>query len=187
MRAFFRLVFRTMATMLVCSAVVPIAVVVVILASFIFLPLPAALPAQRQIEGGQITRVYDQNGVEVGQFRKFEQNIPVKPTDIPLILKQAVIAAEDRNFYEHGGVDVRGSLRALYQDIRGGGIRQGGSTITQQYVKKSYVGEERTITRKVREAVVASQLDRQLDKDEIIFRYLSIVYLGEGAYGVGAA
>ena len=187
MRAFFRMVFRTMVTMLVCSAVVPIAVVVVILGSFIFLPLPAALPAQRQSEGGQITRIYDQNGVEIGQFRKFEQNIPVKPTDIPLQLKQAVIAAEDRNFYAHGGVDVRGSMRALYEDIRGQSITQGGSTITQQYVKRSYVGDERTILRKVREAIVASQLDRQLEKDDILYRYLSIVYLGEGAYGVGAA
>ncbi|HEX7165460.1 MAG TPA: transglycosylase domain-containing protein, partial [Acidimicrobiales bacterium] len=124
---------------------------------------------------------------EIGQLRKFDLEVPVKPTDIPLHLKQALIAAEDRNFYEHGGVDVRGTMRALYQDVRGGGIRQGGSTITQQYVKDAYVGKERTLLRKVREAVVASQLDRQLDKDEILFRYLSRVYLGNGAYGVGAA
>jgi penicillin-binding protein 1A len=187
MRAFVRTVLRTMITMSVCSAVVPVTVVGVILGSFIFLPLPAALPAPKPGEGGQITRVYDQNGQEIGQLRKFDLDIPVKPTDIPLILKQAVIAAEDRNFYQHGGVDVRGTVRAFYTDVRGGGIRQGGSTITQQYVKSAYVGKERTVLRKVREAVIASQLDRQLDKDEILFRYLSRVYLGEGAYGVGAA
>ena len=187
MRAFLRTVFRTTVTMILCSAFVPIAVVGVILASFIFLPLPAALPAPRPAEGGQITRIYDQNGIEIGQLRKFDLEVPVKPTDIPLVLKQALISAEDRNFYDHGGVDVRGTLRALYTDIRGGQISQGGSTITQQYVKDAYVGKERTVLRKAREAIVASQLDRQIDKDEILFRYLSRVYLGEGAYGVGAA
>ena len=187
MRSFIRTVLRTMVTMFVCSALVPITVVGVILASFIFLPLPAALPAPKPGEGGQITRIYDQNGREIGQLRKFDLDIPVKATDIPVILKQAVIAAEDRNFYQHGGVDIRGTARAFYQDVRGGGIRQGGSTITQQYVKSAYVGKERTLLRKVREAVIASQLDRQMDKDEILFRYLSRVYLGEGAYGVGAA
>lgn len=187
MRAFFRTLVRTTITMVLCSAVVPLAVVGVILASFIFLPLPASLPAPKAGEGGQITRVYDQNGVEIGQLRKFDLEVPIQPTDIPLVLKQALIAAEDRNFYQHGGVDVRGTLRALYQDIQGGAIRQGGSTITQQYVKEAYVGKERTLLRKVREAIVASQLDRQIDKDEILFRYLSRVYLGNGAYGVGAA
>jgi penicillin-binding protein 1A len=187
MRALFRMFFRTIAIFVVCSAAVPVTVAVVVLASFIFLPLPANLPEAREIEAGMVSRVYDQNGVEIGQFREFEQSIPVKPTDIPLHLKQAVIASEDRNFYQHGGVDVRGSMRALYTDIRGGGISQGGSTITQQYVKNTYVGKERTLSRKVREAIVASQLDRQIDKDEILFKYLDTVSLGEGAYGVGAA
>ncbi|MDQ3107119.1 MAG: transglycosylase domain-containing protein, partial [Actinomycetota bacterium] len=187
MRAFFRFVFRTISIFVVCSAAVPITVMVVVLASFIFLPLPAKLPEPIAVEAGMVSRVYDQNGTEIGQFREFEQSIPVRPADIPLHLKQAVIASEDRNFYQHGGVDVRGSMRALYTDVRGGGIAQGGSTITQQYVKNTYVGKERTLTRKVREAIVASQLDRQIDKDEILFKYLDTVSLGEGAYGVGAA
>jgi len=187
MRAILRTFFRTIAIFIVCSAAVPVTVAVIVLASFIFLPLPAKLPEARVVEAGMVSRVYDQNGVEIGQFREFEQSIPVKPTDIPLHLKQAVIASEDRNFYQHGGVDIRGSARALYTDVRGGGISQGGSTITQQYVKNTYVGKERTITRKVREAIVASQLDRQVDKDEILFKYLDTVSLGEGAYGVGAA
>lgn len=187
MRRFFRFLFRTTAIFVICSAAVPITVAVVVLASFIFLPLPAKLPEAKPIEAGQVSRVYDQNGVEIGQFREFEQSLPVRPADIPLHMKQAVIASEDRNFYTHGGVDVRGSARALYADIQGRGIAQGGSTITQQYVKNTYVGKERTITRKVREAIVASQLDRQVDKDDILFKYLDSVSLGNGAYGVGAA
>ena len=187
MPGFLRTMLRAVAVAVVSSVAVPVTVVVVILASFIFLPLPANLPEARPIEAGQVSRVYDQNGQEIGQFREFEQSIPVRPTDIPAHVKQAVISAEDRNFYRHGGVDIRGSTRALVADIRGQGITQGGSTITQQYVKNTYVGKERTIARKVREAVVASQLDRQVDKDTILFQYLSTLYLGEGAYGVGAA
>src|SRR5205085_2972013 len=127
------------------------------------------------------------NGNEIAVFREFDQNIPVKPSDIPKVLKDAVIASEDRNFYHHSGVDLRGSLRALVADLRGGKVVQGGSTITQQYVKNVYTGNQRTLARKVREAILANQVDRKLSKDEILFRYLNTIYLGEGAYGVGAA
>src|SRR3546814_2818037 len=96
-------------------------------------------------------------------------------------------SAEDRSFYSHGGVDVRGTLRALWADIRNRELGQGGSTITQQLVKNTITGGEKSIQRKVREAILAAQLDRQVDKDEILFEYLSVIYLGEGAYGVGAA
>src|SRR6476646_2382259 len=157
MRAFLRFVLRTTAITFICSAAVTLTVVVVGLASVIFLPLPANLPQPKAVEAGRVSRVYDVNGQEIGQFREFEQSIPVKQSDIPLVLKQAVVSSEDRNFYRHGGVDIRGTFRALYADLVGNRIAQGGSTITQQYVKNTYVGKERTVTRKVREAVVASQ------------------------------
>ncbi len=103
-------------------------------------------------------------------------------------MKQAVIAAEDRNFYSHAGVDVRGTLRALVTDVRRGPLAQGGSTITQQLARNAYgVGTATAPCRKIREAVLASQLDRSLTKEQILFEYLSIVYFGEGAYGIGAA
>ena len=178
------------ALMFLTSTGVPIVVGATVLGAFLFLPLPATLPKAGAGEGGQISHVYDANGDEIAVFREFEQNIPVKKEDIPLVLKQAVVSAEDRNFYRHGGVDLRGSVRALYADLRGGAYLQGGSTITQQYVRNAFVeevGKERSISRKVREAILASQLDRETDKDEILYRYLSIVYFGEGAYGVGAA
>jgi penicillin-binding protein 1A len=182
-----KLVLRAIWLSSVCAFAVPLGVTLTILAAFVLLPLPASLPEARAPEGGQISYIYDINGNEIGQFRQYEQNLPVRKEDIPLHLKQAVIAAEDRNFYRHGGVDFQGSMRALVEDIRGREIRQGGSTITQQYVKNAYVGKDRTIVRKVREAILASQLDRQVDKDEILFRYLSTVFFGNGAYGVGAA
>ncbi|MGH9157741.1 MAG: transglycosylase domain-containing protein, partial [Acidimicrobiales bacterium] len=162
-----------------------------VLATFLFAPLPARLPEPRPTVASRITHVYAidsaGNREEIALFREFEQNTPVKKADIPTALKQAVISAEDRSFYSHGGIDPRGSLRALWADVRGRQITQGGSTITQQYVKNAFVGEERTLVRKLREAILASQLDRQVDKDEILFRYLSNIYLGEGIYGVGAA
>ena len=186
-----RQVLRSIGVILLSSAAVPIGVTVTVLAAFIFLPLPAALPAPNEGIESQISHVYalDDKGkaVEIAVFRKYEQKIEVQPSDIPLHLKQAVVSTEDKNFYSHGGVDVRGSMRALWADLRNREVVQGGSTITQQYVKNVYTDKERTIVRKVREAILASQLDRQFEKDEILFRYLQNVFLGEGAYGVGAA
>ncbi|HUR17519.1 MAG TPA: transglycosylase domain-containing protein [Acidimicrobiales bacterium] len=186
-----RSALRSVALFLVCSFAVPITVAATVMAMFIFAPLPAVLPQARPTVESRISRVYaiDAKGqpMEIGAFREYEQNVPVKKADIPEILKKAVVAAEDRGFYNHGGIDPRGSLRAVWADLRNKNLAQGGSTITQQYVKNAYVGEDRTFVRKIREAVLASQLDRQVDKEEILFKYLSNIYLGEGIYGVGAA
>ena len=100
---------------------------------------------------------------------------------------QAVLAAEDRTFYDHGGVDPVGIVRALWANLRSDSVQQGGSTITQQYVKNVYLSQERTITRKVKEAALAVKLERELPKQEILTRYLNTIYFGRGAYGVEAA
>jgi penicillin-binding protein 1A len=183
MRRFLQLI----AAVVLVAVITPVVSAGVVLAANLFLPLPANLPERTPPSPSQISRVYDAAGNEIGTFKQFETSIPVEPSDIPLVLKQAVVAAEDRRFYSHGGVDVRSTLRALIADIRGRGVTQGGSTITQQLVKNTLTGNERSISRKVREAVLASQLDRQMDKETILFEYLSVIYLGEGAYGVGAA
>ncbi len=111
---------------------------------------------------------------------------------IPPVLWQAVVAAEDKDFFEHEGVDPYGIARALYQDIRFGGTLQGGSTITQQYVKNSFLTPERTLTRKVREATLAIKLEREAvdktaGKQQILQGYLNLIYFGRGAYGIQAA
>lgn len=172
---------------MIVAVVTPLSSAGVMLSAYLFLPLPATLPERTPPSPSQISRVYDAAGNEIGTFKQFETSIPVGKEDIPQSLKQAVIAAEDRSFYSHGGVDVKGTLRALLADVRNRGVSQGGSTITQQLVKNTLTGGERSIPRKIREAVLASQLDRQVDKDDILFEYLSIIYLGEGAYGAGAA
>jgi penicillin-binding protein 1A len=123
----------------------------------------------------------------IATFSAEEDRINVPLAELPDVLLHAVLATEDRDFYEHGGVDPVGIARALYQDIRGTGARQGGSTITQQYVKNAYLTSERSVSRKIKEAVLSVKLERELDKDEILERYLNTIYFGRGAYGVGAA
>jgi penicillin-binding protein 1A len=116
-----------------------------------------------------------------------EDRVDVTLDQVPEVVVAAVLAAEDRDFFDHRGVDPVGIARAAYRDIRGDGVQQGGSTITQQYVKLVYLTSERTITRKIKEAVLAVKLEQELSKEEILERYLNLVYFGRGAYGVGTA
>lgn len=107
--------------------------------------------------------------------------------EIPRHLVDAVVAIEDRRFWSHFGIDPRGLLRAAFTNLRAGAVRQGGSTITQQLAKVMYLGPERTLSRKIQEAMIALWLEGRLEKEEILSLYLSRVYLGAGAYGVDAA
>lgn len=116
-----------------------------------------------------------------------EDRVSLPIDEIPQTFIDAVLAAEDRNFYSHAGIDPVGIARAIYQEVRGSSAQQGGSTITQQYAKNAFLSSERTITRKLKEAVLAVKLEREFDKNEILQRYLNTVYFGRGAYGAEAA
>ncbi len=116
-----------------------------------------------------------------------ESRVLVGTDRIAPLLKQAVVAVEDRRFYDHKGVDLRGIARALWQDLRRQKTLQGGSTITQQLVKNQYLRNEKTIARKVREAALAYQLEQRWSKDRILTAYLNTIYFGNGAYGVQQA
>lgn len=107
--------------------------------------------------------------------------------DFPEHLVAAVLAIEDRRFYQHRGVDLRGILRATRRNLVAGKLVEGGSTITQQLVKLLHLDHERTLERKMREALLAIWLEMRLGKDEILTRYLNTIYLGSGAYGMPAA
>ena len=109
--------------------------------------------------------------------------VPVE--QVPRHVREAVLAAEDRSFYSNPGFDLTGILRAAWNQLRGG--VGGGSTITQQYVKNTLVGDEATLWRKYREMVVAVKISRQHSKDEILGDYLNAIYFGRGAYGIQAA
>ena len=147
-------------------------------------PLPPA-PSLASLQ--QTTFLTDANGQRLATFHGAENRTVVTLDKVPPIVRQAVVAVEDRNFYEHSGVDPIGITRALITDLRHRDVKQGGSTITQQYVKNTYVGRERSAWRKIREAVISVKLERQLTKDEILERYLNTIYFGRGAYGVQAA
>ncbi len=112
---------------------------------------------------------------------------PVQLAGLPSYLPRAVLATEDRRFYDHFGVDILGILRAVVANVRAGGIVQGGSTITQQLAKNLFLGPERTLHRKIQEALLAIHLEQRFTKDEILTIYLNRVYFGAGAYGVEAA
>jgi penicillin-binding protein 1A len=133
------------------------------------------------------TQLLARDGTVVARFTAEVDRRPVTLDQVADVAQAAVVAAEDARFREHGGVDPLSLVRAVVTNVRTGAISQGGSTLTQQYVKNAFVGDERTLLRKVREAVIAIQLERDASKDEILERYLNTVYFGEGAYGIEAA
>jgi penicillin-binding protein 1A len=143
------------------------------------------------IDAAALTRrpnvvVLDAEGQELGSFGDI-YGAAVALRDLPAHLPAAVVAVEDRRFYDHFGIDLRGLARAMAANIRAGGIVQGGSTITQQVAKNLFLTPERTIGRKLREMLLAVWLERRFSKSEILTIYLNRVYLGAGTYGVEAA
>jgi penicillin-binding protein 1A len=136
----------------------------------------------------QRSYVLDRNGNVMTTLFAEEDREPVTLANVPQVLIDAVLAIEDRRFYEHGGVDVEGTTRALFQNLDAGQVQQGGSTITQQLVKNT-MGDpkKRDLKTKIREAVLALRLENEMSKHEILERYLNVVYFGNGAYGVKAA
>ena len=131
--------------------------------------------------------IYASNGRVLSVLRGSQSRILLRSDQISPLMKQAIVAIEDKRFYEHRGVDVRGIMRALWADMRGGGAVQGGSTITQQFVKNTYTNNQRSIARKLREAALAWQLEQRWSKDRILTAYLNTIYFGNGAYGVEQA
>ena len=134
----------------------------------------------------QVTRVYSADGdvlAEIGDQRR----TVVAPEDIPKLLKQAVLAAEDADFYDHEGLDYWGMARAMYKNVRDQRFSQGASTITQQVAKTFFLTSEKTISRKLKEVVLARRLEQKLTKDQILYLYLNQIYWGHGRYGLGEA
>lgn len=170
----------------VASVLVPVMVTAILAAGLFSWPMHE-LPEESRAHPS-ITRIYAGDGSEIAAIHAFETYIPVTYDQIPETLKDAVIAVEDQRFFAHRGVDVRAVLRAVWRNLRYDRAVEGGSTITQQYVKQAFMGDQdRTVMTKIREAVLAARVERSLSKDEILHRYLSAVYFGGGAYGVGAA
>jgi len=132
------------------------------------------------------TEIYDRNGYLLAQlYSEFRYFTPLEK--IPQHLINAVIATEDKNFWNHKGVDAMSSLRAIWHNLRSGELREGGSTITQQLVRSLYLSPEPTLKRKLTEIVLAMRMEQKYSKEKILEMYLNQVYFGSGAYGVEAA
>ena len=145
------------------------------------IPMPSEAPL------AETTLIFDASGQQIAELHGVENRYPVSIDQVPAIAQAAIIAAEDRQFLRHKGIDPWSIARATWSDVRSKGVTQGGSTITQQYVKNQIVGSERSLIRKLKEAVVAVKLERKYSKPEILEKYLNTVYFGRGAYGIQAA
>ena len=148
--------------------------------------LAAPLDYNFQPTAPQAVYLLDASGRVFATIRAPQDQEPVPSKDIPAVMKNAVVAAEDERFFAHSGVDPLAMFRAFWRDLSGAHL-QGGSTITQQYVKNVYTGAQRTALRKLREASLAIRLEQHLSKDQILTRYLNTLYLGNGTAGVQAA
>ena len=136
---------------------------------------------------GENSFVYAANGALLGVIPAERNRQPVAAADMSTWIRKATVAVEDRRFFEHGGLDLEGIARAAVADVRAGAIVEGGSTITQQLVRDLYISQERTVQRKLKEACLATKLDRAWSKPRILTTYLNRVYYGDQAYGIEAA
>jgi len=155
----------------------------------VYTSMSQVLPSRQQIatiRPSEGTLIYSSDGVLLAKVATENREI-VPLSHIPDHLIQATVAIEDKRFYSHPGVDVRGIARALFENLRRGYAVQGGSTLTQQLARNLYLTRKKTIARKLQEAILALQLERNYTKDEILELYLNQVYYGHGAYGVQVA
>ncbi|MCC5952970.1 MAG: transglycosylase domain-containing protein [Acidimicrobiia bacterium] len=187
---------RLMLTVALCLPVFAGATALAGSGLLLFGDLPGTVPDERERLESIPSFVYDAHGNRIGEFREFELTVAITPEQVPEVLKGAVVAAEDQNFWEHEGFDVEGLARAAWTNYRQGDTLQGGSTITQQLIRELYLSREQTVERKLNEIILATRYERDLAeelgsveaaKEQILFDYLDTVYFGAGAYGIGAA
>ncbi len=144
------------------------------------------LKSVRDFRPALASQVLDRHGVPIGEYfneRRYIADLP----DIPEHTRLAFVAAEDQNFFEHAGIDYVAIVRAAWVDVRAGEIKEGASTITMQLVKQMLLNPERKFRRKIREMILAKQIEGRFSKDEILYLYLNQIYFGHGAWGIGEA
>ncbi|HEX3213440.1 MAG TPA: transglycosylase domain-containing protein, partial [Actinomycetota bacterium] len=183
-RSRLRRVLRWTLWLAVPAVAVALGTVIGLIYAFARVPLPEEVPTAQTIVFLDGT-----GGQEIGTLSAQENRRVVRLDQIPENTRRAVLAAEDRDFYEHGAISWRGLARASAANVLRRRISEGGSTITQQYVKNAFpgVGRDRTLFRKLKEAVLAVKLERKFSKDQILEFYMNTVYYGRGAYGIDAA
>jgi penicillin-binding protein 1A len=178
---------RLLAALLALLFTVPALVLMGFAGAYQFLApeIPSAA-ALRAVKTQMPLRVYSRDGKLIAQIGE-QRRIPVAWDEIPPVVVDAFLASEDDRFYEHPGVDWQGLVRALAANVAAGGMREGGGTITMQLARNTVLTSERTLRRKLKEVFLALRLEREFDKREILTLYLNRIFLGQRAYGIGAA
>lgn len=169
----------------VLAAVITGGLLVALAAVMVYPKLPS-LDALTDYHPKMPLRIYTADGALIGEFGE-ERRALVKIKDVPLVMRQAVLAAEDERFYQHGGVDYMGVMRAALNNLMSGGAREGASTITMQVARNFFLSPEKTLSRKFSEAMLALKIEHNLSKDQILELYLNQIYLGQRAYGFASA
>ena len=161
-------------------------VLVIVFAAVIVYPALPTLDVLTDYQPKVPLRVYSVEGRLIGEFGE-ERRAVVKIEAVPKPMRDAILAAEDERFYQHGGVDYSGVLRAALSNFVSGGARQGASTITMQVARNFFLSKEKTLTRKFNEMLLAFKIEHNLSKDQILELYINQIFLGQRAYGFAAA
>jgi penicillin-binding protein 1A len=168
------------------ASLVALPILIGLFAALIIYPTLPSLDALIDYDPKLSLKIYSSEGTLVGEFGQ-EKRLLVKIDQVPDLMKKAVLAAEDERFYEHGGVDYVGVMRAAYTNLVAGGTRQGASTITMQVARNFFLSSERTFSRKFNETLLAFKIEHNLSKDEILQLYMNQIFLGQRAYGFATA
>ncbi|SDX95129.1 penicillin-binding protein 1A [Nitrosomonas sp. Nm33] len=163
-----------------------IGVLLIVFAALVIIPTLPSLEVLTDYRPKIPLRIYSADGLLIGEFGEERRDF-VKINETPVYLRQAILAAEDDRFYQHGGVDYIGILRAAYSNFSGGGALQGASTITMQVARNFFLTKEKTLTRKFSEALLSFKIEHSLSKDKILELYINQIYLGQRSYGFSAA
>jgi penicillin-binding protein 1A len=161
-------------------------ILLLVLAAILTYPTLPTLETLTDYRPKMPLRVFSAEGILIGEFGEERREL-VKIEEVPELMKKAILAAEDDRFYEHGGVDYIGVLRAAYSNFTSGGVRQGASTITMQVARNFFLSKEKTLSRKFNEMLLSFKIEHNLTKDEILQLYVNHIYLGQRSYGFASA
>lgn len=170
----------------VLSAILLVCVAAGVLALALLYPGIPNVDSLRDYRPKVPLRVYTADEQLIGEFGEERREV-LKLAAVPLPMRQAILAAEDDRFYSHGGIDWAGVFRAMLANVWARGVKEGASTITMQVARNFFLSNEKTIARKLSEAMLAIEIERRLSKDQILELYINQIYLGQRAYGFGAA
>ena len=180
---------RLLRSLFIATGAIILLVVLLLVAvmAIMLSPLPDITNAAVEQQSSKPSSIYAIDGSLLTQWHGDEERTPLFSDEIPQMVFDATVSIEDQRFMDHAGLDLRGIMRALSRNTEAGEIREGGSTITQQLMKMMYAGQEQSYWRKINEAIMATRVEMEYDKRDILTAYLNMAYFGQGAYGLASA